>query len=161
MTELTDALAKVMLNDQQRQVRAASAHALGVLGSCQVLESLTKVVDDWKQHQSVRQEAARALGKIGDVTALEVLQKNLLSCHQKMDALKSHTDSFGSSEDNRDNPLLREYNQLADFLIEAIQDIDTHREKDLWVNVYPVVPRFQERIKPRLGLIASERGASA
>lgn len=231
IAELTDTLIETMLGDQQWQVRAASARALGMLRTSRALAGLGQVVADREQQQSVRQEAAKAIGKTQDISALGLLQQALVTCHQDMDDLSqrfqnlmvqsgvhgvstlgngqslrtarrvlavleekaaaytsleipthlqieledqrqtvsrleaypnsaSQSGCSGGSEalspKNHEDRLLQEYSQMAEFLIRAIEDIDTYREQELWVRIFSQVPRFQERIKRRLWRTASE-----
>lgn len=231
ITELTDTLMKAMLGDQQWQVRAACARALGMLRDSRTLAGLGQVVADREQQQSVRQEATKAIGKIQDISALGLLQQALVTCHQDMDdlnqrfqnlmvqsgdhgvsapengqsletarrvlaVLEEQAAAYSSltipphlkidledqhqkvasleaylnsalqpcgagnpetlSPEDHEDRLLQGYRQMAEFLIQAIEDIDTYREQELWVRVYPQVPRFQERIKRRLWRTTSE-----
>jgi hypothetical protein len=92
---LPSVLAEAMLKDAHWRVRAACAHALGMLESSLTCDSLETVINNEDEHLSVRIEAAKALGSIGDIASLDALRKALLGCHAKMEAIQSEASRVG------------------------------------------------------------------
>jgi HEAT repeat protein len=126
-----------LLSDENSEVRKASAHSLGLVGSAAALPMLLTIAENQTEETEVRGMAVEALGSLGDVTSLPILIR--LLADPSPDIRFWAVFALGELRDTRAIPYLEsislndtamtEFGAIDKEAIEAINQINRHAKE--------------------------------